>query len=171
MKLRTITSTSLLTFSLAVAIPLSMAAGNHEGGHSHDEPKKGHSHDGEHNGGQDMNDMKMSNSKNKMFLKKKKIDGYEVTFHVMDAKDGMKMGDEKHHLMIKVKDKGKELNNIKVNSKIFFPDGKAESKMLMKMNGWYMAGYDLNDQGKHQMMILFKTADGKKHSGGVYYSK
>jgi len=81
------------------------------------------------------------------------------------------MGDEKHHLMIKVEQGGKELDNIKVNSKIVFPNGKAESKMLMKMNGWYMAGYDFADSGKHQMMILFKTADGKKHSGGIYYAK
>ena len=163
MKLKTIALTSVLT----LAAPIVIASGNHEGGHSHDEPKAahGHSHDDGHshdNGGHD---------DHKTFLKKKHIDGYDVTFHVMDAKDGMKMGDESHHFMIKVEDKGKQLNNIKINSKVVFPNGKAESKMLMKMGDWYMAGYDLANHGKHQMMILFKTADGKKHSGGVYYAK
>jgi len=161
MKLATVTISTIFF----LATPVAMAAGNHSGGHSHDEPKSGHNHDSgghSHDGGHD-------DHKNKMFLKKKKIDGYDVTFHIMDAKDGMKMGNESHHLMIKVENKGKELNNIKVNSKIIFPNGKSDSKMLMKMNGWYMAGYDLGNHGKHQMMILFKTADGKKHSGGVYY--
>ena len=160
MKLQTILVASL--FSLGST--LALAAGDHAGGHDHDTKSDGHNHgDGGH-------DKHKNSVKGTLYLKDKTIDGYGVTFHIMDAKDGMKMGDETHHLMIKVKNKGKELNNIKVNSKVIFPDGKAESKMLMKMNGWYMAGYDLGNHGKHQMMILFKTADGKKHSGGVYYS-
>jgi len=40
----------------------------------------------------------------------------------------------------------------------------------MKMGDWYMNGYDLQKNGKHQMMILFKTPDGKKHQGGVFYA-
>lgn len=169
MKLATLAISTL--FSLTA--PMAIASGNHAGGHDHGEPKAAHSHshDSGHshdNGGHD--DHNMSGDKNKMFLKKKKIDGYDVTFHVMDAKDGMKMGDESHHFMIKVEDKGKQLNNIKINSKIIFPNGKAESKMLMKMGDWYMAGYNLASQGKYQLMILFKTADGQKHSGGVYYA-
>lgn len=170
MKLNTI----ILSGIISLTTPLVMAAGDHAGGHSHDEPKAAHSHDDSHshdNGGHGDDGHDMSGDKNKMFLKKKNIDGYTVSFHVMDAQDGMKMGKEKHHFMIKVEDKGKELDNIKINSKVVFPNGKSESKMLMKMGGWYMAGYDLADKGKHQMMILFKTADGKKHSGGVYYSK
>jgi len=157
----------LISTMFTLTSPMVFASGNHAGGHSHDEPKAAHGHshdDGDHA------DHKMTDDK-KTFLKKKNIDGYDVTFHVMDAKDGMKMGNESHHLMIKVEEKGKELSNIKINSKIVFPDGNADSKMLMKMGDWYMAGYDLKDHGKHQMMILFKTADGKKHSGGVYYSK
>jgi len=163
MKLATVILSSVLTLTA----PIILASGNHAGGHSHDEQKAahGHSHDGGHS--HDSGD----HSDHKTFLKKKHIDGYDVTFHVMDAKDGMKMGDESHHFMIKVEDKGKQLNNIKINSKVVFPNGKAESKMLMKMGDWYMAGYDLANPGKHQMMILFKTADGKKHSGGVYYTK
>jgi len=167
MKLTTIALSSIF----ALATPVIMASGNHAGGHSHDEPKAAHSHDDGHSHDSGNHaDHKMSSDK-KTFLKKKHIDGYDVTFHVMDAKDGMKMGDESHHFMIKVEDKGKQLSNIKINSKVVFPNGKAESKMLMKMGDWYMAGYDLANQGKHQMMILFKTADGKKHSGGVYYAK
>ena len=39
----------------------------------------------------------------------------------------------------------------------------------MKMGDWLMAGYGLGHKGKHQMMVLFKTKDGKKYKGGVYY--
>ena len=43
------------------------------------------------------------------------------------------------------------------------------NQMMMKMGDWYMAGYDLGHNGQHQLMALFKTADGVKHFGGVYY--
>jgi len=52
---------------------------------------------------------------------------------------------------------------------VVHPNGKAESKMMMKMGDWYMAGYDLGHAGRHQVMVLFKTADGKKHFGGTFY--
>ncbi|MFC1751379.1 hypothetical protein ACFL2V_21590, partial [Pseudomonadota bacterium] len=74
-----------------------------------------------------------------------------------------------HNLMIKVEQSGKIVSNVKINSKVVHPNGNTESKALMKMGDWHMNGYDLGHQGKHQMMILFKTPDGKKHKGGVYY--
>ena len=103
-----------------------------------------------------------------MFLKKKEIDGYTVTFHVMKAKPGKEMGGT-HDFMIKVEQDGKALSNIAMNTKVKHPSGKSETKKAMKMGDWMMAGYDLGHAGKHQLMILFKTADGKKHKGGVYY--
>ena len=39
------------------------------------------------------------------------------------------------------------------------------------MGDWYMTGYDLGEKGKHQLIVLFKTSDGKKHKGGVYYQE
>ena len=39
----------------------------------------------------------------------------------------------------------------------------------MKMGGWHMAGYDLGHAGRHQLMILLKTVDGKKQSGSVLH--
>ena len=153
----------ILALLFTLTTPIVMASGDH----AHDD---GHSH-GQSNVHDDGHDThKMTSDKGSMFLKQKTIDDYDVSFHVMNAKDGMKMGNETYHLMIKVEEDGKELNNIKINSKVIHPSGKAQSKMLMKMGGWYMAGYDLGHQGKHELMILFKTADGKKHTGGVYFS-
>ncbi len=103
-----------------------------------------------------------------MFLKKKQIDGYTVSFHVMKPADGPSMGGS-HHFMVKVEKAGKPIEGIVMNTKVVYPDGKDESKKTMKMGDWYMAGYDMQDGKKHQLMILFKTADGKKHKGGVYY--
>ncbi len=127
---------------------------SHDDGHDH-----GHNasdHDG-HGAGMD-----------KMFLKKKVIDGYDVSFHVMKAKPGKEMGGT-HDFMIKIEKDGKALTNVVVNTKVKHPNGSAETKKAMKMGSWMMAGYDLGHPGKHQLMILFKTADGEKHKGGVYY--
>lgn len=126
-----------------------MKHGDHEGMKHEDHAKSGHKMDG-------------------MFLKEKQIDGYAVSFHVMKPADGPSMGGT-HHVMIKVEKDGKPVDGVVINSKVVYPDGESDSKKTMKMGGWYMAGYNMHDSGKHQLMILFKTPDGKKHKGGVYY--
>ncbi len=133
--------------------------GDHDHDHDSDKGHKGHDHKGHDNHKSMMNDM---------FLLKKKIDGYDVSFHVMKAKPGKEMGGT-HDFMIKVEKNGKVVTDIVMNTKVKHPNGKAETKKAMKMGDWLMAGYDLGHKGKHQLMILFKTADGKKHKGGVYY--
>jgi len=133
------------------------------GSHSH-----GHDNDNGHNDSAMSGKSGMSGQMGDMFLVKKEIDGYDVSFHVMKAKPGKEMGGS-HDFMIKVEKDGKALNNIAMNTKVKHPNGQSESKKAMKMGDWLMAGYDLGHEGKHQMMILFKTADGKKHKGGVYY--
>jgi len=110
----------------------------------------------------------MSDSQQDMFLVKKEIDGYTVNFHVMEAQEGMRHGGS-HNFMIKVEQNDIVLQDVVINSKVIFPDGKDQSKALMRMGDWYMNGYDLGQKGQYQLMILFKTADGKKHKGGVYY--
>ncbi len=103
------------------------------------------------------------------FMKKVMIDGYEVSFHVMKAPEGMAHGGT-HHIMIKV-EKNQMITPLQaVNSKITHPNGQSESKMMMKMGDWYMAGYDLGHAGDHKIMVLFKTEDGKKHFGGTVYA-
>ncbi len=115
-------------------------------------------------------EMSHADSSSKMFLEKRDIDGYTVSFHVMEAAEGMNHGGS-HNLMIKVEKDNAAISELKANSKVVYPGGEDESKPLMKMGDWYMVGYDLKDTGKHQLMVLFKTSDGKKHFGGVHYSK
>ena len=131
-------------------------------GHSH---SHNHGHDIMDTSNHAMHDMGHGSA---MFLEKKHINGYDVSFHVMEAQKGMEHGGS-HNLMIKVEENGKTLSNVKINSKVIHPNGNEESKGLMKMGDWYMNGYDLGHNGEHQLMILFKTSDGKKHKGGVYY--
>ncbi len=119
-----------------------------------------HDHDG-------MNqDMKMDKSPS-MFLEKKEVDGYVVTFHVMPADKNMAHGGS-HNLMVKIEKDGQEVSDALINSKVFFPNKTSDSKMLMKMNGWFMNSYDIGE-GRHGIMVLFKTADGIKHKASVYY--
>jgi len=126
---------------------------------------EGHSHDG--HGGHDGN-MAMGSMGSDMFLKKKTIDGYQVSFHVMPAQKGMEHGGS-HNFMLKIEQGSRVVTDAKVNSKVIHPNGGSDTKMMMRMGDWYMAGYDLGHDGKHQLLVLFKTADGKKHKGGVYY--
>lgn len=145
-----------ITFAtlLLAAGPL-YASGDHANGHG----------SGQHS---DANMSSMSGQMDEMFLVKQQIDGYDVTFHVMKAKPGKEMGGS-HDFMIKVEKGGKVLGDIVMNTKVTHPNGQSETKPAMKMGDWLMAGYDLGHEGKHQLMILFKTADGEKHKGGVYY--
>jgi len=103
-----------------------------------------------------------------VFMKKKVIDGYDLSFHVMKAPKGMAQGGT-HHVMVQVEQAGKVVGLEAVNSKVTHPNGKSESKMMMKMGDWYMAAYDLGHAGVHKVMVLFKTMDGAKHFGGVNY--
>jgi len=180
-----------LAFSgMLAAAPLAFASGEH----GHDSQMSGHkmpssnmdhmNHNADHkmpSGGMDKmshdSDHKMHDGADHkghdskmgdMFLKKKEIDGYTVSFHIMKAQPGKEMGGS-HNFMIKVEKDGKALSNIAMNTKVKHPSGKSETKKTMQMGDWQMAGYDLGHKGRHQMMILFKTADGKKHKGGVYY--
>jgi len=109
-----------------------------------------------------------SNDMDDMFMQKRQVDGYDVSFHIMPATQSMEH-DGDHNLMIRIEKKGKIVEGTKINSKVIYPDGKAESKMLMKMGDWYMTGYDLKNKGRHQVMVLFKTTNGKMHKAGVYY--
>jgi len=102
------------------------------------------------------------------FLIHKDIDGYDVSFHIMKA-PADKAANGSHHLMVKIEKDGKAINNLMANSKATHPNGQSESKMLMKMGDWYMAAYDLGHAGEHKVMVLFKTADGVKHFGGIDY--
>ncbi|RMF47020.1 MAG: hypothetical protein D6751_03670 [Deltaproteobacteria bacterium] len=128
---------------------------DHEGMQAH-EHMQGHHH------GHEMGAMKGA------FMETKEVDGYTVTFHVMKAPKGMDKGGT-HHLMVKVEKAGKIVPDLIANSKAKHPNGKSESKMLMKMGDWYMAAYDLGHAGRHELMVLFKTPDGAKHFTGVYY--
>lgn len=103
-----------------------------------------------------------------MFMKKVAVDGYTVTFHVMTANEGMNHGGS-HNLMVKIEKDGKALHDVQVNSKVKREDGKTASKMLMRMGDWFMNGYDIKHEGRTQLMVLFKTADGNKHFTGVWY--
>jgi len=152
--------------ALLISMNAVHASEGHDHGHSHDDDHgsmDGMKHDDHGSAKHDKHD-----EKGGMFLVKKEVDGYDVSFHIMKAKAGKEMGGS-HDFMIKVEKNGKALDNITMNTKVVHPNGKEETKKVMKMGDWYMAGYDLGHEGKHQMMILFKTKDGQKHKAGIYY--
>ncbi len=148
---------TLILGVLLVAMSTAQAADkhNHDSGHGSD-----------HHGSNSHDDM--SNGKDAMFLEKKEVDGYVVSFHIMKAKPGKEMGGS-HDVMIQIKKDNKILMDLELNTKVFYPDRTSDVKEVMKMGDWYMAGYDMGNAGEHQVMVLFKTKDGKKHLTGIYY--
>lgn len=127
-------------------------------------------HEGhEQDAGHGSKTMVMSEKMAGAFMEKKEIDGYVVSFHVMKAKEGHAMGGA-YDLMIRIEKDGKAAPVAAANSKVIAPSGKAVSKMMMRMGDWFMAGYDLDQSGQYQLMVLFRSDDGQKHFGGVYYS-
>ena len=102
----------------------------------------------------------------RMFLVKRAVDGYTVSFHVMPKPNG-----QGHQFMIKVEKDGKVVRDLVVNSKVVHPNGASEQKMMRAMGDWFSADYDLGHAGAHQLMVLFKTPDGAKHFAGVWYPK
>jgi len=132
------------------------------------QPVTTHAHGGEHHHGKSMEQNMMPAPGT--FLVKKDIDGYQATFHIMSAPKDMSQGGS-HQVMFKAEENGKPLTTLIVNSKVIHPGGQSESKMMMRMGDWYMAAYDLGHAGIHQIMVLFKTPDGKKHFVGIEYQK
>lgn len=96
------------------------------------------------------------------------IDGYQVTFRVAPALPGKEMGGS-HDVRVAIRKAGEAITDARINSKVIHPDRRVETKMMMTMGDDYMAGYDLDHAGRHEIMILFATPDGSKHRGGVYY--
>ncbi|PCI43839.1 MAG: hypothetical protein COB41_06135 [Proteobacteria bacterium] len=165
--------TMLLVAGLLLSSSLAFAQGeeaHHMNGHMHGDmghnPCSMQAMEGMQHNPCSMDSMK--DMKEGTFLKKEVVDGYEVSFHVMKAPEGMKHGGT-HHVMIKVEKNNQIISLQAVNSKVTHPNDNSESKMMMKMGDWYMVGYDLNHAGDHEIMVLFKTDDGKKHFAGVTY--
>ncbi len=105
------------------------------------------------------------------FIARKGIEGnYTVTFHVMRAPKGMRHSRDHYHLMVGIDRNGTALTDIDVLSKVRHPDGSVESKAMIRMGDWFLARYNLDhEQGRHWIAVTFTTADGKRHSSGIYY--
>ncbi len=155
--------TAAALFAASLAMPSAWATGDHAHGEGHAH-NPCNMHDG-HMKGEMSHDGGM---KKGTYLEKADVDGYTVSFHVMKAPEGMAHGGS-FHLMVKVEKDGAVVGLQAVNSKVTHPNDKSESKMMMKMGDWYMAGYELDHPGQHKIMVLFKTEDGGKHFIGVKY--
>ena len=116
-----------------------------------------------------------------MMMRTMNIDGYKVSFHIMDihrymekmgheGHEGQMMGkDATHHIMMEIIDKnGKKIENAVVKVKVIDPEKKSQSQALTSMMGNYGANFNMPAKGKYQIMTLFKIG-GKKHKGGYWH--
>jgi hypothetical protein len=114
------------------------------------------------------------------------VDGIKVQFwvetmmehHQMMEMMGVPMGEMKmgadstHEITVALIDEVKKelIKDAKINLKIIRPDGSDQVKMGTWMEGMdhYGADFRMDQQGKYQILTLFKVGD-KKHKAGFYY--
>ncbi|RMF95674.1 MAG: hypothetical protein D6734_05140 [Candidatus Schekmanbacteria bacterium] len=126
-------------------------------------------------------DMKKDMKINMPAMKKIEVDGYTVEYNLMTMMEHhqmmqkMKMDISKmemdmkasHHLSLKISDSKskKEIKDAVVKLKAIAPD-KTSQELWVKWNDMmkhYGCDLRISDRGKYGIIILFKTADEKKH--------
>lgn len=143
--------------SLALSIPLSVPAMEHDHGSMH----AGH-------------DQMMQMG---TVVHQEVADGVKATFSIKDMRESMKGMEspkgmkETHHLMVQFTDakSGKPLNSGEVKVKIVGPDKSEQLKDLMGMEGHFGADVVMGKKGKYGVMTKFKLADGKVRSSKFWY--
>ncbi len=125
--------------------------------------------------------MKKEMKMNMPATEKIEVDGYTVEHSLMTMMEHHKMMQDmkmdmsemkmdvkaSHHLSLKISDAktGKSIGNAVVKVKAISPDKSSQEKMAManKMMNDYGADLIIKEKGKYGIIVLFKTADGKKH--------
>ncbi|MBE9504092.1 MAG: hypothetical protein IME96_07945 [Proteobacteria bacterium] len=139
-----------------------------------------HSHEGhEMHGGQTM---KMPEG---MSMKTMIIDDYKVTVEIWDVPAYEKMMKDMkmkpmqpapgaaHHIAVSIRKDNRKIENAAVKMKIISPGGKPQIVTLSynpDMMHQYVGHFNMAQQGKYQVMTLFKI-EGQKHKGGYWYEK
>ena len=159
-----------------VILSLAGTAAYAEMGHS----KHSHEHKGQEM--QHGQGMKMPEG---MSMKTMIIDDYKVTVEIWDIPayekmmQGMRMEpmqsphDTTHHFAVSIHKDKLKINNATIKMKIISPEGKPQIVTLSfnpDMMYQYVGHFNMAQQGKYQVMTLFKI-EGQKHKGGYWYEK
>ena len=135
----------------------------------------------EHNHNHQMQDSKGMNMSEDMEMHSIEVDGYALSFHIMNGKafrdymdnmghTGHKMREGmSHYIMVDISDKdGKKIKRAKVKLKIIAPGKKETEKLAFPMMGSFGSEFVMNEKGEYQIMTLFKVKD-EKHKGGFIH--
>jgi hypothetical protein len=152
------TSIIIAAAALALSIPLSLPAMEHDHGAMH----AGH-------GGQMM---QMGT-----VVHQEVAGGVKATFSIIDMRAQLKGSEvpkgmnETHHLMVRFADAktGKTLTSGEVKVKVIGPDKSEQVKDLMGMEGHFGADFVMAKKGKYGIMCKFKLAGGKVESSKFWY--
>lgn len=139
-----------------------------------------HSHEG-----QEMHEGVTVEMPEGMSVKTLKIDGYSVTFEIWDISAYSKMmrsmnmeplkpePGTTHHIAVIIRKGDMRMDKAAVKIKLITPDNKSETKMLTynpDQMSQYVGRFNMAQQGKYQVMTLFKI-EGRKHKGGYWHEK
>ncbi len=95
-------------------------------------------------------------------------DNYTVIFHIMRSPEGMRYSEDQYHLMVVVEKDHKPVTGLQMISRVVHPNGITEQKPMIHVGEWYMALYNLHEQGRHWISVQFNIS-GKQYAAGTYY--
>ncbi len=96
------------------------------------------------------------------------VDGYEVRVKIADARDSIPDGGS-HNILVKIKLGDDIQRNATIKGDVVFPDRTKKSKSFLELGDWYLAGYNLDQHGKHHISILFTNKGDKEHRAEFAY--
>lgn len=161
MKLRIV----YIGFVVAISTPLAFAGGSHGSG-GFTKPKERRS--------SILSDkrevLRTSEEKeiNGELIQRKIVDGYDVKVKVADSKNGVFDGGS-HNLLVNIKRNDRVQSDLSVIARVAYPNDEVTSKTMMALGDWYLAGYDLEQAGKYEVQVVFRSRDGKSHSIDIQY--
>ncbi len=78
-----------------------------------------------------------------------------------------------HHLSLEISEEngGKKIEDVKIKIKIFDPSNNSQEKWVEWSDDMkhYWCDLEMKGKGKYGIIVLFKTADDKKHSAKFWY--
>jgi len=101
-------------------------------------------------------------------IQKKIINDFEFRLKIVDVEDSIPDGGS-HNLLVNIKRDGSAHRNLSVTANVVHPSGVEKSKTMMELGDWYLAGFDLGDENKYRITILFESVDGVNYSSEINY--
>ena len=98
----------------------------------------------------------------------KAIEDYHLRVKVISVNKSLPDGGS-HNLLVNIKHQERVQYGLAVTTKVVSGNGHKKTKPMLELGDWYLGGFDLETTDKHQITVMFKTAEGKIYSSEIAY--